>query len=88
MLASGRLASYLMKYPRDSKGNLPYRLKDGNHIYADTIGMICPFSLPVRDNDEDDAAVKLGVAQMVHFLETEWMNGQDFLIMALTAIRG
>lgn len=69
MLASGRLASYLMQYPRDSKGNLPYRLKDGNHIYADTIGMICPFLCRYGIMTEDDTVVKLGVAQMVHFLE-------------------
>lgn len=47
MLASGVLR-HLMQYPKDSKG-IVYWLKDGNHIYADTISM--PFSLPVRDND-------------------------------------
>lgn len=66
---SERLASYLLKYPRDTKGNLPYRLRDGSHIYADGIGMICPFLCRYGVITGEEAAVKLGVAQMVHFLE-------------------
>ena len=43
MTGAQRLAAYLLKYPADSRGNLPYRLRDGSHIYADGIGMVCPF---------------------------------------------
>lgn len=63
------LAAYLLKYPADSRGNLPYRLRDGSHIYADGIGMVCPFLCRYGILTEDTTAVKLSVVQMVHFLE-------------------
>lgn len=69
MAGARRLAAYLLEYPADSKGNFPYRLRDASHIYADGIGMVCPFLCRYGILTEDNAAVKLGVAQMVHFLE-------------------
>lgn len=51
MTGAQRLAAYLLKYPADSRGNLPYRLRDGSHIYADGIGLVCSFFMPLWHPD-------------------------------------
>lgn len=34
---------YLFNYLKIEDNSLPYRIKDTNNIYVDSIGMICPF---------------------------------------------
>lgn len=67
--AAERLAAWLEACPRDEQGNLPYRVRDISHIYADGIGMICPFLCRYGILKGEESLVKLGVVQIVHFLD-------------------
>ncbi len=64
-----RLAEFLQNHDRDEQGNLPYRIRQGNHIYADGLGMICPFLCRYGKKTKEGAAMELGEVQLIHFLE-------------------
>ena len=86
MTGAQRLAAYLLKYPADSRGNLPYRLRDGSHIYADGIGMVCPFLCRYGILTEDTTAVKLSVVQWCTSWRAGWTRHRDCITTVLTAI--
>ena len=44
-------------------------MRDISHIYADGIGMICPFLCRYGILKGEESLVKLGVVQIVHFLD-------------------
>lgn len=64
-----KMAAWLKAYPLDERGNMVYRLRNKNLIFADGIGMVCPFLCRYGTEMEDRDMVKLGVVQMVHFVE-------------------
>ena len=64
-----KLAEYALTYPRDETGSLPYRAHHKNeHIYADAIGMICPFLYDYGRLFHKDECMELAVNQIVNFL--------------------
>ncbi|MCL2051095.1 MAG: glycoside hydrolase family 88 protein [Lachnospiraceae bacterium] len=68
------LAVYLKRHSVDSNGSLPYRQNQHNlHIYADGIGMICPFLCKYGYTYGDEAAINLAVKQIQNFCR----NGMD-----------
>lgn len=64
-----RLAEFLEAHKRDEQGNLPYRIRQGNHIYADGLGMICPFLCRYGKLAGEEKLTELGEVQLIHFLE-------------------
>lgn len=67
--AADRIADYLMQQETDGAGSLPYRPAQGNgHIYADGIGMVCPFLCRYGVTYGDGNAVRFAVTQIRNFL--------------------
>lgn len=67
--AAVKLADYLKQYPLDTKGNLVYRLKDANQVYADALGMICPFLCRYGELTDNEELIDLTVRQLANFLQ-------------------
>lgn len=67
--AASRIAVFLKEHKKDEQENLPYRRKEMNQIYADTIGMTAPFLCRYGKLRGESGLVKLGVMQIVHFLD-------------------
>ncbi len=68
-----KTASYLKKHPQDACGNLIYRRQHPEDVYADTLGMVCPFLCRYGAMTQDAELVELGMRQLLNFLE----NGMD-----------
>lgn len=67
--AADKAAEYLLHHETDGAGSLPYRPAQHNgHIYADGIGMICPFLCEYGITYKDEEAVRLAVTQIRNFL--------------------
>lgn len=66
--AAERLASYLKDYPADADGTLGYRRKTSNLIFADALGMVCPFLCRYGVLTGREEMVDLGVLQLTNFL--------------------
>ncbi len=64
-----RLAESLRNYPRTAEGTLPYNTNTPDLIFADTIGMICPFLCRYGSANNDADLVQLGINQMAQFFE-------------------
>lgn len=70
---AGKIAAFLKEHKRDGQGNLPYRVYQANHIYADALGMICPFLCRYGKRTEEEKTKELGAGLLIRFLE----NGMD-----------
>jgi len=69
-----RMARFLKEHVVDEGGTLPYRPAGGNtHIYADTMGLICPFLCRYGKTYDDPGSISLGVKQLLNFSA----NGMD-----------
>ncbi|HJD32847.1 MAG TPA: glycoside hydrolase family 88 protein [Candidatus Eisenbergiella stercorigallinarum] len=67
--AAGKLASFLKEHRKDERGDLLYRIRDEADIYADTVGMVSPFLCRYGISRGESIFVKMGVMQIVHFLD-------------------
>lgn len=68
------MVKYLKQHPVDDEGSLPYRpAQENKHIFADGIGMICPFLCRYGHTYGDETAIHLAVKQIQNFLR----NGMD-----------
>lgn len=68
--AAREMMQFLKVHPRDRMGSMPYRpLHKDEMIYADGIGMVCPFAIRYGLLFDDPDAVKLGVRQLRNFME-------------------
>ena len=64
-----KTAGFIDSYERDSEGSLPYSAKAQNeHIYADSIGMICPFLVMYGQYTGDSGYIDLAALQMSNFM--------------------
>ena len=74
-----KIASFLGSYERDAEGSLPYNVKVKNeHIYADSIGMICPFLMMYGIYTGDQKYVDMAFIQIDNFMknamdEAKWL---------------
>lgn len=68
--AADHLADYLMHYPVDADGNMGYRLRTSHLVFADALGMICPFLCRYGAMTGKTELVNLGVLQLMNFLES------------------
>ncbi len=62
------MVQYLYNHETDKEGSLPYRPAQQNgHIYADGIGMICPFLCKYGMTYNDSNALNLAIKQINNF---------------------
>lgn len=66
-------AAWLRNAEYTKQGILPYRLHHPEWLFADTLGMVCPFLCRYGNVKKDEELLKLGTAQLVQFME----NGMD-----------
>lgn len=67
--AADTIASYLFTHEIDGAGSLPYRPDQKNgYIFADGIGMICPFLCKYGNTYGDMNAINLAVTQLRNFI--------------------
>ncbi|MCL2253107.1 MAG: glycoside hydrolase family 88 protein [Lachnospiraceae bacterium] len=63
-----QMVKYLKEHAVDENGSLPYRPAHGNnHVYADGIGMICPFLCKYGSTYNDADAISLACKQIKNF---------------------
>lgn len=68
--AAEAIARYLFHHETDEAGSLPYRPKQGNnYIFADAIGMVCPFLCKYGHTYGDMNAINLAVTQIQNFID-------------------
>ena len=68
--AMHQMMAFLYAHDKDERGSLPYRpLHKNGRIFADGIGMVCPFACGYGVRYRDREAVKLGVRQIVNFFQ-------------------
>lgn len=68
--AAEAMVRYLIDHETDRGGSLPYRPKQKNqYIFADSIGMVCPFLCKYGSTYGDLNAVNLAVTQIQNFIE-------------------
>ncbi len=68
--AADKIAAYLFHHETDEAGSLPYRPGQQNgYIFADGIGMICPFLCKYGSTYGDMNAVNLAVTQIRNFID-------------------
>lgn len=64
-----KIATYLIQHETDNAGSLPYRPKQQNgYIFADGIGMTCPFLCKYGSTYGDMKAVNLAVTQIQNYI--------------------
>lgn len=67
--AAESMVKYLFNHETDAAGSLPYRPEQKNgYIFADGIGMVCPFLCKYGSTYRDMNAVNLAVTQMQNFI--------------------
>lgn len=64
---------YIRLFPTDKEGSKLYRITDSNKIFADTIGMICPFLMMYSHQFNISEAEDLAITQIDNFIN----NGLD-----------
>lgn len=76
--SAGQLADYLKMQKRGLQDILPYRPWQENHVYADGLGMVCPFLCRYGKLTEKEEMKQLGVVQLICFLK-KGMDGKSGL---------
>lgn len=67
--AADAIIGYLFHHETDETGSLPYRPRQkNNYIFADGIGMICPFLCKYGSTYGDTNAINLAVTQIQNFI--------------------
>lgn len=67
--AADTMLSYLFHHETDEMGSLPYRPEQkNNYIFADGIGMICPFLCKYGSTYGDMNAINLAITQIQNFI--------------------
>ena len=67
---SDNMAKYLSSYECDEEGSMPYSIKAHNeHIYADSIGMICPFLMIYGIKNGQQKYINMALQQINNFMK-------------------
>lgn len=67
--AAEKMANYLLGHEVDGAGSLPYRPWQKNqYIFADGIGMVCPFLCKYGSTYRDMSAINVAVTQLQNFI--------------------
>lgn len=74
--AADRIAEYLFRHETDGGGSLPYRPGQKNsYIFADGIGMVCPFLCKYGVTYGNSNAIRLAVTQIQNFVDMGMDDG-------------
>lgn len=77
--AVDKMADYVLTYARDEAGSLLYRAGQGNgYVFADTLGLVCPFLYRYGMAFERQECMELAVKQIANFL-AYGMDGESGL---------
>lgn len=71
--AESACAFWLKKASCTGQGILPYRTQHPDWLFADTLGMVCPFLCRYGAENADEKLLRLGVSQLMQF----WKKGMD-----------
>ena len=67
--AADAMFRFLMEHETDEEGSFPYRPKQKNNcVFADGIGLVCPFLCKYGSTYQDMNAINLAVTQMQNFI--------------------
>ena len=67
--AAHEMLQFLLNHERDEAGSFPYRPKQGNgYIFADMIGMVCPFLCKYGSTYGDNTATNLAITQIQNYI--------------------
>lgn len=67
--AAEAMVQFLYHHERDAAGSFIYRTKQDNaYVFADMIGMVCPFLCKYGSTYEDKNAIKLAAIQIQNFI--------------------
>ena len=66
--AADRLADFGMKWPTNESGSFPYRRQDTDRVFADTMGLACPFLYRYGVIYDRQETMEAAVKQIVNFL--------------------
>lgn len=66
--ALDRLADYAVQYPTDETGSFPYRRSQPDYIFADTLGLVCPFLYRYGTIFDKPEYQELSVRQIANYL--------------------
>lgn len=66
--AAEKMADFGMAWPTNETGSFPYRLQDNDYVFADTIGLACPFLYRYGVMYGRQEAMEAAVKQIVNFL--------------------
>lgn len=62
-------AAWLEQAMRTEEGILPYRTHHPDWLFADTLGMVCPFLCGYGAQRQDEKLLRLGIRQLGQFIE-------------------
>jgi rhamnogalacturonyl hydrolase YesR len=68
------MVKYLKDHAVDEEGSLPYRPAQNMHVYADGIGMICPFLCRYGHTYNDPGSISLAIKQLKNFCKSGMDN--------------
>lgn len=68
LTAAEKLADYLKDCPKDAEGSVSYRVKNPDWIFADALGMVCPFLCRYGEMTGRKELTELAVKQLDNFL--------------------
>ena len=71
--AASACASWIRSAPKTGQGILAYRRRHPDWIFADALGMVCPFACRYGAQHQEEGLLSLGVRQLTEF----WEKGMD-----------
>lgn len=71
--ALDKLVKYVRDYKKSTEGTIPYRQKNTEAIYVDSIGILCPFLFRYAEVYHDESIRALAINQIESFI----LNGID-----------
>lgn len=66
--AEGVCAEWIKQTPKTQQGLLAYRCQHPDWLFADTLGMVCPFLCQYGAQKKDEEFLRLGIGQLQLFL--------------------
>lgn len=63
------LINYVLSHEKDKLNSLPYRPKNSDYIFIDSLGMISPFLCRYGRKMNDEKLTKLGITQILNFFD-------------------
>ena len=79
----GHCAGWIKAAKKTADGILAYRSQHPDWLFADTLGMLCPFACRYGVQKQDKELLNLGIRQLELFSKRGWMKKPVCPIMAM-----